>query len=111
MALNGISTETVTSGGHVDAVATKLKRRDDKLRIASYQRQGYVGSMAGSTRGYTVNSPYGYVGSNLHNIGSSSPAYRTHNVITQTHQAYVGSNATLHTVSGTGSPDVAHPWD
>jgi hypothetical protein len=111
MALNGISTEVVTSGGHVDAVATKLKRRDDKLRIASYQRQGYVGSLTGSYTGYTVTSPHGYVGSNLNYIGSKSSAYRPHHSITQTHSAYVGSNTVLYTESGTGSPALAHPWD
>lgn len=108
---NGTAFTIYTNELAINSVATKLKRRDDKLRIASYQRQGYVGSLTGSYTGYTVTSPHGYVGSNLNYIGSKSSAYRPHHSITQTHSAYVGSNTVLYTESGTGSPALAHPWD
>ena len=106
MALNGISTETV--GNPVDPVATRLKRRADKLRLATYQRQGYVGSVAGSITGYGLNSSGGYVGSNMHNIGSNSPGYNTHNKILGTYTGYVDGQLT--TIPGTASPTAVHPW-
>jgi len=106
MAANGISTETV--GNPVDPVATKLKRRADKLTLAKFQRQGYVGSVAGSITGYGLNSSGGYVGSNMHNIGTSSPGYNAHNKISGTHTGYVDGQLT--TIPGTTSPTAVHPW-
>jgi len=76
MAANRISTEVVAG----DPVATKLKRRNDKLALAATKRQST------STYGYRV----------LNQISTS------------THTAYVGT--ATHTVSGTASPVVGHPW-
>jgi hypothetical protein len=80
MALNGISTETVVVSGHIDPVATKLLRRNDKLSLAESKRS--------STATY---------------------GYRILNVITGTHVAYVGTTTST-LVSGTASPAVGHPW-
>jgi hypothetical protein len=76
MSDNGISTEVVNG----DPVATKLKRRNDKLALAAAKRQST------STYGYRV----------LNQISTS------------THTAYVGTDTT--TVSGTASPVIGHPW-
>jgi len=76
MAKNGISTEVVAG----NPVATKLKRRNDKLALAASKRQST------STYGYRV----------LNQISTS------------THTAYVGTSTT--TVSGTASPVEGHPW-
>jgi hypothetical protein len=67
MSLNGISTETVIVGGAIDPVATKIKRRTDKLDLAQTKRQ--------------TTGTYGY---------------RVLNTITGTHVAYVStSTATI----------------
>jgi hypothetical protein len=83
MALNGISTETVYNGsGVVDPIATKIKRRNDKLALAETARQSHTAS------------------------------YRVENQLTGTHRAYVNgaSGPSLQTLSGTASPNVGHPW-
>ena len=81
MALNGISTEV--SGDGSDPVATKLKRRADKLALAAAKRS-------------TVDTP----------------GYRNLNAIAGSHPAYVNGvgGATTSTESGTASPTGGHPW-
>ena len=67
MAQNGISTETVVVSGHIDPVATKIKRRTDKLALAQTKRQS-----------------------------STSTWHRVLNIISGTHVAYVStSTATI----------------
>jgi len=61
MAANGISTEVVAG----DSVATKLKRRADKLALAATKRQA---------------------------VGT--PGYRPYNTISGTHTAYVAGTPT-----------------
>jgi len=84
MSQNGISTEVVYVGTStvVDPIATKIKRRADKLALAQ------------CTRSHSI---YGY---------------RPLNHISGTHQSYVnGANGpSLQTLSGTASPSVGHPW-
>lgn len=75
MALNGISTEVA---GTPDA--TKLKRRTDKLALATTKRANV-----------------------------SIPGYRTLHTISSNHSAYVNGNLTSN-ISGTASPTVGHPW-
>jgi len=67
MALNGISTEVVTG----DPVATKLKRRDDKLALAATKRQA-----------------------------AGTPGFRPLNTITSTHTAYVAGTPTTESGTG-----------
>ena len=81
MSANGISTETVLVSGNIDPVATKLKRRDDKLALAQTKRQSLT----------------------------TSTWYRSLNVLsTLTHVAFVSTSTA--TVSGTASPVIGHPW-
>jgi hypothetical protein len=74
---------TEVAGDGSDPVATKVLRRADKLALAEAKRQA--------------------VGTN---------GYRTLNVITGTHVAYVNgiNGPVLTTLSGSASPAVGHPW-
>jgi len=65
MAANGISTEVVMSGPNVDPIATRLKRRTDKLALATTERAA---------------------------VGT--PGYRTLHTIVGTHSAYVDGTIT-----------------
>jgi len=80
MSLNGISTENVVVGGNIDPIATKIKRRSDKLTLAISKRSQV------NTIGYR----------NLNSLG------------TGTHVAYVLNS--LQTLSGYASPNIGHPW-
>ena len=71
MAANGISTEIIPG----DHVATKLKRRADKLALAATKRQ---------------------------NVGTTG--YRPLNKIVGTHQAYVNGELTTETGTASPSP-------
>lgn len=64
MAANGISTEVVTTGGNYDPVATKLKRRADKLAAAATKRAdagttGYrpLHTISGTHTAYVAGTP------------------------------------------------------
>jgi hypothetical protein len=81
MSLNGISTENVVVGGNIDPIATKIKRRNDKLALAISKRSQM------NTIGYR----------NLNSLG------------TGTHAAYVLNS--LQTLSGYASPNIGHPWE
>jgi hypothetical protein len=67
MAANGISTEVVAG----DPVATKLKRRDDKLALAATKRQA-----------------------------TGTAGYRPYNTISGTHNAYVAGTLTAESGTG-----------
>ena len=79
MSANGISTEVAGDGS--DPIATKIKRRDDKLALAIFKRSQI------NTIGYR----------NLNSLG------------TGTHVAYVLNS--LQTLSGYASPNIGHPWE
>jgi len=71
MAANGISTEVVMSGPNVDPIATRIKRRGDKLALAVTERAA---------------------------VGT--PGYRTLHTIAGTHNAYVAGTVTAESGSG-----------
>jgi hypothetical protein len=81
MALNGISTETVTVGLIVDPVATKILRRTDKLNLAIAER-----------------TAIGTIG------------FRNLNTLVGTHPVFISTSTVASNLSGTASPTVGHPW-